>query len=442
MPENINWSDIIQSYSPLSLNHDWIAVGDNFAQSIKWIGIDGIKCINTGKVVKMKKNEEGEILCEHCDEISTCQHNNGTYLCDNHGFNCSNCGKYFLRGEVEEVDEEWVCNQCINTYYFRCSDCDVLIHTENDEWHQTANGNICNNCCENSYFWCEECEINRYNDDARNGGCIHCNNGPIKDYDYKPDPKFHGKGPHYYGIELEVEVKSDYDRIERAATVLDKFDDNFVYLKNDGSLRNGFEMVSQPASLEEHKKRWAKFIDNPPDGLLSYHTTSCGLHIHTNKYDENCEKTILSELTIGKILVFVNSPENSAFIRKLAQRFSVDYAAIAKKSITDGRKSSRCKYEAVNVSPEYTIEFRLFKGNLKKETFFRAIEFVEAVIEFCSPARHSIKDYEHLSKFIDFVKLQKITNVVDQKKVRVNRWPNLAEFIQKWEEKHNVFSDC
>ena len=58
----------------------------------------------------------------------------------------------------------------------------------------------------------------------------------------------------------------------------------FALCKHDGSLENGFEIVTAPATLSVHKDRWAKFCEkNYADSLSSWNTATCGMHVHVGQ---------------------------------------------------------------------------------------------------------------------------------------------------------------
>jgi hypothetical protein len=213
---------------------------------------------------------------------------------------------------------------------------------------------------------------------------------------------FLGKGPHFYGVELEVEATSDRD--DRAEFVLGRLNRNgitFAHLKSDGSLSDGgFEIVTVPASLDKQREIWPRLLDSV-SGMKSFDTKTCGLHVH-------CSRKPLSTLTVAKIVVFVNNRTNQGFMECIAGRPSGQWAMYKDKKhkdVMDGANTVR--YEAVNLLNYNTIEFRIFKGTLKKASVFKAIEFCDALIHFCLPCSQSISDASKLDKFIEFIKHQR-----------------------------------
>jgi hypothetical protein len=74
-----------------------------------------------------------------------------------------------------------------------------------------------------------------------------------------------------------------------------------------------------------------------------------------------------------------------ALIEGIARRYHTNYARIKDKKIGNAHQTND-RYEAINVTNNGTIEFRIFKGSLKYESVMAALEFVNALREFTSPA--------------------------------------------------------
>jgi len=183
----------------------------------------------------------------------------------------------------------------------------------------------------------------------------------------------------YYGVELEVERRKDCPTNigEKVHNLMNKTTP-FAILKGDGSLANGFEIVTAPSTLNAHKKYWKPFFDSGDEAinnLKSWNTDTTGLHIHISK-------SALSQIHIGKILVFINDEKNEEFITHIAGRSSNQWAKKSPKKISDGTRTDTDKYEAVNTSHRYSIELRIFRGNLSNIGFFRVLEFIDALVNF------------------------------------------------------------
>ena len=148
--------------------------------------------------------------------------------------------------------------------------------------------------------------------------------------------------------------------------------------------------------MDRHRDLWAWLKDKDAvRALRSHNTTTCGLHVHVSKEG-------LSKLQIAKIVAFVNDPDNADLIRAVARRYAEGYCRIKEKKIGQAAQSED-RYEAVNITPRKTIEFRIFKGTLKYESVMAAIQFSNALVEFCGRSTTSIRELK-ADKFMDFIK--------------------------------------
>jgi hypothetical protein len=300
-----------------------------------------------------------------------------------------------------------MCSRCVRNNLFTCIACDEL-QNKNDIWAHSGNGPICTNCSD-EYGCCDSCGDVQPTDELyyseRNGeyycsGCNRPESEHVHGYDYKPLPVFHGS-PNgraennriYYGCELEVELANNADLDEKAEEVLDKLGEDHVYLKEDGSISHGFEIVTHPHTWEAITRLWKEDWGDGVKGLKSHDTSTCGFHVHVSR-------KALTKMHIQKIVVFINAPENWGFVRRIAQRDSSGWAALKMGKTIGKCGTSYDRYEAVNVCNDHTIEFRIFKGNLKRDRILKNLQFVKATIDFTRD-----RSYRDLSsgKFIEFV---------------------------------------
>jgi hypothetical protein len=215
-------------------------------------------------------------------------------------------------------------------------------------------------------------------------------------YEYKPDAVFYGEAPRFLGVELEI----DHGIEKKAAVSLTHtMLGEHVYCKKDGSLDNGFEIVTHPHTLEEHKNLcYKELFEGLKDMKFeSQDAGTCGLHIHVSKkalgeteleQDNNILKVLfLQEMFWKQIKVF--SRRNNAQIFKWAKRYGCTSLEKAKKS------NSKNRYYALNLSPENTIEFRIFRGSLSYSTFMATIQFVDYMVEYA--VSHKVADIQSLT---------------------------------------------
>jgi Putative amidoligase enzyme len=365
-------------------------------------------------------NRANRDLCESCaDNYCLCEQ------CDADIHTEDSCLAYTLSRQGRAL-ETTVCNRCLDNNFFQCDDC--------SEYHENENAysvrgrrdrTICRGCYENGdYFTCDACDDIRPHDFiglSNDSGtyCCDCrqeDESVIQDYSTRTPRRFFGKAPFYFGVELEVENVSG-DKESKAEKILQTpgMEQDFIIVKNDGSLSDGFEIVTCPADYSTQVENWHKIFDNLPSGLKSFNTTTCGLHVH-------CSREPLSELQIAKIVCFTNANANREFVECIAGRTAGKWAQYHEKKLADGIKRNDSRYEAINLQNAKTIEFRIFKGTLKRESLFKAIEFCAALIAFTAPAGMDLINSLNRRAFVSFVHSNKKT------------YPHLSAFISaKWQ---------
>lgn len=213
-----------------------------------------------------------------------------------------------------------------------------------------------------------------------------------------------GDGGRFFGVELEVERRAnatasrgeiaqrihDWVNNQAADITAEGHRDSLLQFENDGSLSDGFEMISAPMGLDDHAKLWKTLLSpSLVKELRSHDTTTCGLHVHVSRYG-------MTDLQVSKIVCFVNDPDNADLIRAVARRYTRgtregvrghgEWAnTYAKKLSSAHRNTLGFKYQAVNLCNTHTIEFRIFRGSLNYMAVIAAVEFANAVADFCNP---------------------------------------------------------
>jgi hypothetical protein len=209
----------------------------------------------------------------------------------------------------------------------------------------------------------------------------------INRYSFKPFPRFYcfltekveGVVPLFLGVELEVDDGGEDHYY--AKLILQEGYPGFLYAKRDGSLRNGFEIVSHPATLSFHliQAGWDKVLKKANDlGYTSHDNKRCGLHVHINRtfWGRDEQDREIGEL---KLLIFFErfwdeivkfSRRTRSQIDRYCSRYGTENLETAKRWNGDSR------YFALNFQNYYTIEIRIFRGTLRLDTFFATLEFV------------------------------------------------------------------
>lgn len=299
---------------------------------------------------------ENEILCQEC-------YDNETVICDH-------CGDRCIEQNTVSDENTILCTDCYDNHYYRCSNCETIVHSDDTYWRG-----------DNAY--CREC----YDDCCDNGDYIN-------DYYYKPKPVFYKlpkeNNVRFYGVELEIDGAGRYD--DNAEKIYDtaNVQNEVLYIKSDGSLDEGMELVSHPCSIDFHRKKfpWDDIVRKAVAlGYRSHNTSTCGLHVHIGRkqlgysYEEQ-------EEVISRIMFFFESHWNELFKFSRRTAYSVDrwaarhgYNDKPKEILEKAKKSTKGRYACVNITNADTVEIRLFRGTLKFNSFMATLELVDSICE-------------------------------------------------------------
>lgn len=292
----------------------------------------------------------------------------------------------------------------------KCYECEsrenITTLTLNENTH-----NICTSCAEKQSYWtctfceeyfggnngsalCSRCTIEYYCEcgevvTSPEDFCSSCYERKqkelIRPYSYKPLPIFIGKGPLYLGIELEVLADL------QTASILKIVSSYKAYLKSDSSINgDGFEIVTHPMSLNKQLNFWEEVLVLKKANI--YPHSSCGMHVHVSRKP-------LSQLQIGKILVFLNNPENNHWVDKIAGRYENTYCFRNEKTLGDVNCPTS-RYEALNLTNDSTIEFRVFSSTNKYEEIASRIEFCHALTKYCENAELDELEWDYFMKWL------------------------------------------
>ena len=340
----------------------------------------------------MEENKNNCLYCSHCGAVigedEDYETIDGDIVCtdciEQHTTTCDRCGAIIWTSESFGDDYTTLCSHCYHNHYTRCSCCDALIH-EDDTNHLDG------------YDYCSDC----YHDEVDKNRSIH-------DYGYKPEPIFYGDSKRYFGVELEIDgAGKDSDNADEILAIANK-DDEHIYIKGDGSLDDGMEIVTYPMSLDFHKQFcWEDIMKKAIYlGYRSHQTSTCGLHIHVNRsfFGDSHEE---QELVIGHILYFVENHWNELLKFSRRSEYSINrwaarygYEKTGKDILEKAKKGNFGRYAAVNLMNYATIEFRLFRGTLKYNTLIAALELVDAI---CDLAMNMSEDEIEKLSWSDFV---------------------------------------
>ena len=234
--------------------------------------------------------------CRHCGEtiLTTPIWMNESPLCESCAEEmtvlCSHCGERIYRDDNAGDESTPLCQDCYDRHYTNCHSCGDLIRISQTYYACESDGN--------EYPFCYDCYTSR------------ASRKPIQDYYYKPEPLFRGDGDRFFGVELEVDGAGEDD--DNAAEVMSIANGNGLenlYCKHDGSLDDGFEMVTHPMTLAYHQAEmpWAAILQKAVQmGYTSHQAGTCGLHVHVNR---NAFGSTVStqDATVERTLLFFRS---------------------------------------------------------------------------------------------------------------------------------------
>lgn len=234
--------------------------------------------------------------------------------------------------------------------------------------------------------------------------------------------KIHQNNTLFMGMELEVENVSGRYTHDIARDVMRVMGGDAMIV-SDGSLDDGFEIVSIPATLNYHYDLWKKLCFSDVRGeLKSFDTSTCGIHIHMSK-------EAFSPYALGMFTTFINSPSNADFIDVIASRRPNTYCQRKETTVSKGsyRRNFRDKwgdthdkYWATNLQKEHTLEVRIFNGNLSYSA-------IMCNLEFCHALHRYVTHYASHTKlsYLDF-----ISWLTDKKQGGRKSYPFLYEYLR------------
>ena len=375
------------------------------------------------------------IICSDCGEAISQEQarttNDGRTICENCAdegyFWCEDCETYVPSEDIREVtfrhptvfgryETRYICIDCLehSSSYWQCEDCHSWFNERVDSIFVRNHGSICESCyVDGSYVTCHECgDVVSYGesewDDAyEEYVCRNCarervhedDHHNLHQYSYKPDPKPHTRrkckcdscndvADLLFGCELEVDKGPSNERSAAIREIADASQD--VYMKSDGSLVSGFEIVTHPCTLEYHmyEFRWRKITSIAKHhGFKSHDARTCGLHVHVGRYQLGTDDTARHQ-TIGNLIMLVDRHWDA--LVKFSRRQEDQLRWAVRPQIikaTDGDTEDQVlekafaanngnRYQAINLNNYGTIEFRLFNGTLKRDTIIATLQLI------------------------------------------------------------------
>ena len=364
-------------------------------------------CAECGRVIEDGDDYyefDGEIYCADCD----------SELFDV----CGDCGDKFYRDDMRWIEnyDHYVCDDCYDDY-ITCANCGDEVRRNHA--YSTNDGLVCEYCRDNYYSCCDQCGEVFHNDDLSwddESECYYCNDcyANVEERAIHNYHNSHNHSVQFFGgvdngeelfLGLELEIDDGNNRQDTAREMKDCMPENFITMENDGSLDYGFENITQPATLEYHTSIRNNYEDMfqiaKSNGFRSHNTSTCGYHIHFNRtffedrQDENIAKLLyLVEKFWDELVKF--SRRNYERLEKWANKYDKTPSEV----VEDMKCHNLNRYHAVNLTNRNTIEFRMFRGTLKSETFFATLQLVDTIVRYVKD--HTNNDIQSL-QFTDLL---------------------------------------
>lgn len=306
--------------------------------------------------------------------------------------------------DVYYVGNEALCEDCYDTESRACDCCGERIWNDDDEGDD--NIILCSHCRENHYSECHECgrliydeDVYYESDDSDYPYCRSCfeniKDKMIHSYSYKPEPIFYGEDSMFLGVELEIDKGGESDRNAEKIYNAANYHKEHIYIKHDGSIDDGMEIVTHPMTLYYHKNNmpWKEITEKAVElGYKSHQTSTCGLHVHVNRSYFSDIRSEQDEC-ISRVLFIIERFWEEMLLfsrrtRRQLERWAARYGIKdSPKKVMETAASTR--YSCVNLCNYYTIEFRIFKGTLRYNTLIATLEMVAVI---CRRAKEMTDD--------------------------------------------------
>jgi thymidylate synthase ThyX len=350
---------------------------------------------------------------------------------------CELCGNEIVNGshktvyDINNHEELVVCRECVRISYdiFYCVGHDRLEYDiEYSPIEVEDYGLICESLYVNSneFHFCNECDR-----------CFHENDLVENEYGYFCEecdeilngiPQYHShnyneflttdkdnENTTLFGVELEVETytspKSVYEEIK------DIIEDEF-YVEKDGSLINGFEIISKPFSYNYMVKNLENTFEELADELENYinsDTNSNGMHIHMTKknYQHTFNMVCLVEYYQAELTTLANR-EGRSLKRWAKFLFEKEDKDLLNLRMIESEMDYDYRYLALNISNEKTIEVRIFRASNNPMEILGRIELVANMYAWAEeniidenfkdmPSFYEVATYKYNNGYVDYL---------------------------------------
>ena len=227
----------------------------------------------------------------------------------------------------------------------------------------------------------------------------------VNDYSYRPAMTFVNgdcmeKTKLYMGVEWEMDNGGEIHRKALAINSALSGNQPYSWTMSDGSLSNGIEIATMPATLEAHTNvfNWSLACDTAVTlGYRAHDTSTAGIHVHINRNFFSDDKKL--QLYRGSLMALVMERNWDDFVKFSRRRYNrLDQWAKKKHladnlhpdTTTDGmvdrvnkEYGNGDKYLAINLRNPNTFELRIFRGTLKADSIKATLQFVSNLANWC-----------------------------------------------------------
>lgn len=365
-------------------------------------GKEEAPCCGCGVVCEVETMSSlgGQLYCDDCGEDIVC---------------CEGCGEMLNVEHMRYVEDDgYYCNQCFEDAFVSCRDCGDVIRNDRatDVGDSYSFYYVCSSCLED-YIRCDDCdgwvlfsEANPDDEDEDNYYCDDCypkHKSIIRAYHDSPSLVFYGTSNKKYGVELEMEnVEEEEDNEDIAEEIRNAVNDTeweryedeaLVYFNRDGSLDDGFEMITHPMDYDFISRiNWEKVLGCAADlGMRGHDTSTCGLHVHVSRAAFGSSREEQEEAVARLMFIFEShwdkivrfSRRTEEALNRWAARYlgETEEAKKVYKYKEHAQRKCGSRYHCVNNMNRATVEIRIFRSTLLPETFRATIEFVHLITE-------------------------------------------------------------
>ena len=314
-----------------------------------------------------------EVICEDCcDDQYIWSEEMSTYINSDDAF-------YYM--DDQDYYDNPVHYECKSHYGWRSQVTDNW-YSDNEERYETEDGYYYADGEQDDLYWCSTDEAWYYSED-------NIPEGLIRGYHSRPDLKFFGEGPKYFGLELECDGSCADGSEDDVRAIFEGHMDRF-YFNSDGSLSNGFEAITHPMSPSEMLKMdWEQIAKRMDNRYYDNDDETAGIHIHISRNFFHGEKNIgrlvrMFSENFYDMIKFAQRPEYKA--ERWADRVSGTSRQYAIDWYENARRAGR--YTAVNLQNYNTVEIRLFHSLPDAKHIKACIQLVDVLSDMANIDRY------------------------------------------------------